>query len=118
MADKIYQSVGNNGMNTIADVITVQNLLNRRISSLKPHLSLKIDGDCGPITIGMIIEFQRRVMNYSKPDGRIDPNGNTFLKLIELATPIEGMKNKLARKFNYLLLEVQQWLKSSYAINS
>src|SRR4030065_2955877 len=107
MTDKIYQSVGNKGMNTIVDVTTVQNLLNRKISLLKPHLSLKVDGDCGPITIGMIIEFQRRAMNYSKPDGRIDPKGNTFLKLIELATPAESVRNKLASKFNYLIQEVQ-----------
>jgi hypothetical protein len=118
MTDKIYQSVGNKGMNTIADVTTVQNLLNRKISLLKPHLSLKVDGDCGPITIGMIIEFQKRVMNYSKPDGRIDPKGNTFLKLIELATPAESVQNKLASKFNSLLQEVQQWLKSAHAINN
>lgn len=110
MADKIHQSVGNKGVNTIADVRTVQNLLNKKIKLLTPHLTLKVDGDCGPVTIGMIVEFQRRVMNNQNPDGKVSPNGDTFKNLSEIASPT--VQNKLASGFNNLLLEVQQWLMS------
>ena len=114
---KIYQSVGNKGSNINVDVKTVQSLLNKKMSLLKPHLLLKVDGDCGPATIGVIKEFQRRVMKHSKPDGRIDPNGDTFAKLAESA-PTESLRDSVASTFNNLLLEIQQWLKSSNTSNS
>lgn len=115
MAEKIYQSVGNNGSNSITDVRTVQLLLNKNIGFLTPHLPLKVDGDCGPVTTGLIIEFQRRVMNIARPDGKIDPGGKTFEKLSGLGATQASSQNPLANVLNSLLLEVQQWLATSNA---
>lgn len=110
MPEKIYQSVGNNGKNTSTDVRVVQLLLNKNINLLKPHLPLKVDGDCGPVTIGLIVEFQRRMMNMAKPDGKIDPGSPTFEKLIGTETTQGNRQNQLISGLNSLLLEVQQWL--------
>lgn len=77
---KITQSVGRGGANVKADVIVVQELLNKQripgaTSPLKP------DGNAGPQTIARIELFQERIMNMKKPDGRIDPGGKTLEKL-------------------------------------
>lgn len=118
MQEKIYQSVGNNGKNNSADVRVVQLLLNKNISLLKPHLPLKVDGDCGPITIGLIVEFQRRIMNMEKPDGKIDPGNKTFEKLIGIETKQGNLQDQLKSGLNFLLLEVQQWLSTFGVANN
>lgn len=81
----IVNSVGNGGANVASDVRVVQELLNRCISYLIPVRQLKVDGDCGPITIGVILEFQRRVMGLRSPRGRIHPGQSAIRKLNELA---------------------------------
>ncbi|HTD54586.1 MAG TPA: peptidoglycan-binding domain-containing protein [Silvibacterium sp.] len=68
-------SVGHKGLNKKSDVLTVQKLLNQAGAELKP------DGSCGPATINAIEGYQR---NWSKhPDGRVDPGGHTWKKLVE-----------------------------------
>ncbi|CDH43675.1 peptidoglycan-binding domain-containing protein [Candidatus Contendibacter odensensis] len=74
--DKINASVGKGGVNNSLDVKTVQTLLNRHI---RPQI--QVDGKAGPRTIDAIMEFQRRVVRLSQPDGRVDPNGQTLAKL-------------------------------------
>lgn len=78
----IRYSVGNKGINTKSDVVTIQKLLNKKIASLKPLLPLAIDGVCGPLTIGLIKEYQRRTLGHKWPDGRVDPSGKTLSSLL------------------------------------
>ena len=81
-------SVGKNGRNMFQDVKTVQRLLNQNLNLLSPFLRLVEDGSLGPQTINAILEFQRRVVKLPTPDGRIDPNGATWKKLLENAKPV------------------------------
>jgi len=77
MSANILQSVGKNGINRRDDVIAIQKQLNVIIRQLDlPPLT--VDGDAGSKTITAIMEFQRRIVNLSMPDGRIDPNGRTL----------------------------------------
>lgn len=77
----INASVGRNGHNDRRDVVTVQNLLNANLGLLTPLRPLEVDGRIGSNTIGAIVEFQRRAMRMSPPDGRVDPRGATLKAL-------------------------------------
>lgn len=79
---KILKPVGRGGVNLYADVFAVQELLNKH-SIPGTTGPLKADGKAGPQTIARIELFQAKVMNMAKPDGRVDPNGKTLLKLAE-----------------------------------
>jgi hypothetical protein len=71
----IVSSVGRSGRNRDEDVTTVQTLLN------VAQAGIKVDGDCGRGTISAIEDYQR---NWTKhPDGRVDPGGQTWKKLVE-----------------------------------
>jgi muramidase (phage lysozyme) len=72
----ILASVGRNGTNRYADVVTIQRLINDNLPI--PLRPLVIDGRCGPATIAAIEEIQRRNLNMGAPDGRVDPHGATF----------------------------------------
>lgn len=76
----ITGSVGNKGENYIEDVKIVQGLLNQHklAGFLKP---LKIDGQSGPLTIQRIQAFQKIMMNMLRPDGLVDVNGETLIRL-------------------------------------
>lgn len=78
----IHASVGHKGKNHFHDVATVQALLNDNLYRLTPLRPLEPDGKIGPVTIGAIEEFQRRIMKMSKPDGRVDPHGRTISVLV------------------------------------
>jgi len=67
----ISGSVGQGGKNSSADVSAVQTALNA-----KAKAGLRVDGKCGPKTIGAIQDFQK-AMSMPKPDGRIDPGRGT-----------------------------------------
>jgi len=73
-------SVGNSGKNNKNDVAYVQNLLNKHKFSLSHTnlMPLKTDGICGKKTIAAITAFQSEVVCLSKPDGRVDPGGQTI----------------------------------------
>ena len=107
----ISGSVGNKGRNNRHDVIIIQGLINKNIKSLSPLLPLKTDGECGPVTTGMIKEFQRKVLHVAFPDGRVDPNGKTLDALVNGATASTQLGNSNT-VFNALLLTVQQYLKT------
>ena len=80
----LHASVGKNGINRPEDVRYIQNLLNRVLPHLGGALkSIAVDGICGLHTIAAITQFQKLRTAYS--DGRIDPGGPTFLKLIHEA---------------------------------
>ncbi len=68
-------SVGKGGKNKKADVLLVQELLNKK------GASLTVDGDCGPKSISAIEKFQKEVVGMANPDGKIDPGGKTWDKL-------------------------------------
>mgnify|MGYP000158759058 CR=1 FL=1 len=74
--ETINKSVGKNGVNNVADVKIIQQLLNGK------GASLNIDGDPGPATIKAIKVFQVS-LGTKNPDGRIDPNGFTWEKLTQ-----------------------------------
>ena len=76
-------SVGLGGQNRPIDVKTVQMLINMNIGAITPIRVLGIDGRAGSHTNSAIGEFQSRLLGFSKPDRRVDPNGKTLAKLRE-----------------------------------
>src|SRR5258707_583426 len=70
-AFSISASVGRGGKNKPDDVSAVQNALNSKVKA-----GLKVDGKCGPKTIGVIEGFQK-TLGMTRPDGRIDPGRGT-----------------------------------------
>jgi hypothetical protein len=75
----IHASVGRDGVNQPDDVRIVQEFLNKH---LQPSMqALDVDGIAGPKTIAAIEEFQQRVVQMIRPDGRVDPGGRTITAL-------------------------------------
>jgi peptidoglycan hydrolase-like protein with peptidoglycan-binding domain len=79
----IVASVGRGGLNRTEDVLLVQALLNRHIQA--PQRPLVVDGVMSSRTIAAIEDFQRRVVNIHRPDGRIDPGDRTMAALARQA---------------------------------
>jgi hypothetical protein len=61
------------------DVSIIQKRLNELVGVSRQHLV--VDGRCGRKTIGMIADFQRSVLNFRRPDSRVDPAGRTIVAL-------------------------------------
>lgn len=78
---EITASVGKDGFNTLEDTRIIQNLINENIGSIIPFRLLLEDGIAGQRTIQAIREFQIRVVGLPAPDGRVDPDGLTWLAL-------------------------------------
>jgi peptidoglycan hydrolase-like protein with peptidoglycan-binding domain len=81
----IQKAVGYNSPNLYPDVMLVQQLLNKALSTY-PRLKaenqpLKADGLCGSKTVEAIRHFQSIVMQFSNQDGVVEPNRNTWKKL-------------------------------------
>lgn len=81
---KISDSVGLKGKNRHADVKLIQQLFNRNTRRDSKISALKTDGICGQKTIAAIKNFQLKELRMTQPDGRVDPNGRTFLKLTSI----------------------------------
>jgi len=81
----ISASVGTRGINHSHDVVTVQTLLNAHLGRLRLP-TLKVDGKCGPRTIGAIVGFQKQVMQLSFPDGLVEAGGRTLAALMRPAS--------------------------------
>jgi peptidoglycan hydrolase-like protein with peptidoglycan-binding domain len=64
------------------DVRSVQHLFNLAGGGA----NLEEDGRCGPKTVGRIRQFQRDVLRYPRPDGRVDPSGRTLAVLLARAS--------------------------------
>ncbi len=82
--DKITGSVGKNGVNQTQDVELIQKLLNG-CDIPGEDIPLDEDGIIGNKTINRIEAFQKKIVLLSRPDGRVDPDGKTFKKLLELS---------------------------------
>jgi hypothetical protein len=78
--DTIRHSVGRGGVNQPSDVRLVQELLNKNLPI--PMRSVAVNGFVDAQTIALIEEFQKRVIKMSRPDGRVDPGGQTFKALL------------------------------------
>lgn len=80
----ISASVGQGGVNKKEDVFNIQYGLDQ-VPPIDggPNPQLKIDGICGPKTIGAIRNFQLKHFGWSGADGRIDPGKQTIKKLNE-----------------------------------
>ena len=88
-----FQSVGEEGVNQMADIRKVQDLLNlarqRLITAgirFEKFKRLQEDGVIGSKTIGAIKIFQRDIVGFPNPDGRIDPGGRTLQVLQAIAS--------------------------------
>ena len=87
---KINASVGKDGTNNAADVVIVQRLLNQRGFPCGTP-----DGVCGSRTRDAIVAFQRGFMH--KPDGRVDPDGNSIKRLNQPGKPVTTEAGSLTR---------------------
>lgn len=85
MIRNISAPVGTKGaVNRFDDVITVQQLLNNiSPSDGGPTSPLNLDGLSGPKTVAAIQKFQLHHFGWPGADGRVDPGGQTLLKLNE-----------------------------------
>ena len=92
----ISGTVGKNGKNMPTDVQLIQQLLNSHLSKLFPAKALVVDGKVGPKTIGLIEEYQKRVLKHNNPDGRVDPGGKTFQSLTGAAASATATQAKVA----------------------
>jgi len=77
---EIGGSVGQNGVNAEADVLLVQQRLNRHIEALG-LARVKEDGKNGVETVGAIRKFQADRLGMKTPDGRVDAGGRTWRAL-------------------------------------
>ncbi len=78
----IRASVGAGGVNLSADVRLVQQLLNHQKPQAYTYGPIAVDGKVGPQTIGAITQYQSAVVRLSRPDGRVDPGGQTIQALV------------------------------------
>ncbi len=77
---KLSGSVGRGGLNKKADVRLVQGLLNNyKIPGVS--CPIEIDGKVGDETYTRIDVFQNKALHTLKPDGRVDPGGQSFTRL-------------------------------------
>jgi len=76
----IIGSVGRAAVNSPADVLLVQQLLNAQVKSLGLP-PLDEDEKIGPNTINAIRAYQKMVLGMTAPDGRIDVGGRTWKAL-------------------------------------
>lgn len=98
-----FQSVGKDGVNKTADIKRIQTLINlarQRLTTSGVHFErfkiLKEDGIIGNFTITAIKIFQRDILGFVPPDGRVDPDGKTLrtLKAIS-AGDFSSLKTKI-----------------------
>ena len=75
----ILASVGRGGLNRSEDVRLVQELLNQHLPPPQPPLV--VNGVVDSRMLAVLEAFQRRVVQMSRPDGRVDPGSETFAAL-------------------------------------
>ena len=86
----ISANVGKDATNSPEDVRTVQQLLNQNILRLAPLKPCAVSGICDSQTIALIEQFQRVVLGFTDPDGRVDPGGRTLTALQGITPPTAG----------------------------
>ena len=80
----ISKSVGSGGYNQLEDVMAVQRQINGQMNP--PRVWLDVDGKAGKKTSAAIRDFQRSVLGFKSPDGRVDPGGKTLMALNDPAS--------------------------------
>lgn len=90
----LLSSVGVGGYNSPEDVLNVQKALNQMIDKIGLSSPLPEDGLIGDnlpnsITCQAIGAFQTSILNYHRPDFRIDPNGKSHLMINTLLNESE-----------------------------
>ena len=109
----ITGSVGRGGINRLTDVKLIQFLLNRyKIPGV--ITPLKVDGKVGNKTYSRIEDFQKKILNLSAPDGRVDVNGRTFKKLTERPGAKKASQLTLSNKAVDLLKGIEELATKPY----
>jgi len=104
---KITGSVGRGGVNRANDVRLIQALLNNyKITGITTPL--KVDGKAGNNTYTRIETFQKKILKVTKPDGRVDPKGRTFDKLVNRPGAKSASIMKVSTKATDLLKSIEQ----------
>jgi hypothetical protein len=83
----IADKVGRSCVNRAADVMAIQDALNRvpvHEGGRPPGKKLPVNGTCGPQTIESIQLFQLEQFGWPGADGKIFPNGETHRRLNEI----------------------------------
>src|SRR5215470_10753239 len=75
----ILASVGRGGLNRSEDVRLVQELLNQHLPPPQPPLV--VNGVVDSRMLAVLEAFQRRVVQMSRPDGRVEPGSPTLAAL-------------------------------------
>jgi len=75
---------GAKAINQKPDVYAIQNQLNGHMGPSRTYLV--VDGKSGRKTCAAIRDFQSGVCRFSRPDGRVDPNGRTLAALNDPAS--------------------------------
>jgi hypothetical protein len=84
----IQAAVGQGGANQRADVRVIQDALNQvPVVNGGPEPPLNVDGLCWGKTLAAIRKFQKVACGFRWPDGRIEPEGRTHLKLRQFYKP-------------------------------
>jgi muramidase (phage lysozyme) len=102
-SETFFQSVGKDGINKTVDIKTIQGLLNlsqQRLITAGVNFErfkvLKEDGIIGNFTISAIKIFQRDVLGFNPPDGRVDAGGKTLRTLKAISTgDFSSIKTKI-----------------------
>jgi penicillin-insensitive murein endopeptidase/putative peptidoglycan binding protein len=79
---RLTGSVGQGGRNAHDDVLLVQVQLNKNAHLVEAIGRVPEDGNLDDATQRAIIAFQRDVGRLSAPDGRVDPHGATWRRLV------------------------------------
>src|SRR6476620_9299865 len=90
---KISAPVGKGGKNEKQDVLLVKRLLS------KFAYKLALNGEADAALVSAIANFESDYMQSRKPDGRIDPGGQTWNTLIGIGR-VKGALNELAAKYD------------------
>ena len=103
---RLNASVGRDGVNQIRDTRLIQGLLNQyKIPGAT--VPLTIDGDCGAKTIKRIELFQKKILHFARPDGRVDPDGRSIKKLLKRPTSKAASSFRLSSKASDLLKAIE-----------
>ncbi|RZF90065.1 TIGR02594 family protein [Pseudoalteromonas sp. CO302Y] len=117
-AIRITQSVGLGGVNTPADVKTVQTALNKLLKFLPGTKALAVDGRLSSRpenskTVAAIKQFQSKVVGMVRPDGKIDPNGRTHKKINEKLAGLALLSK--VKTPPVMPVTTAFWMKTAYA---
>jgi hypothetical protein len=93
------KATGSKGAGNLpADVIKVQDILNAiPVEEGGPSKLLSLDGKAGPLTQKAIQEFQLKHFGWKTADGRVDPEGKAWNRMMELLSVYGGTNWSIRR---------------------